>query len=194
MGGARRPRSPSTTGRSSRTCCPACTPTRAAAVIVAGERIGVVGEVDPTVLADFGITERVAWVEIDLGRLLDLPHGERPYRPVSRFPSSDIDLAFETPDAVPAAEVEAALRRAGGDLLVDLELFDVYRGPGLAAGTRSLAYRLRLQAADRTLTDAEVGEIRQRCIDAVVSSHRCVPAGLSGTTVARLFSLAREDR
>jgi phenylalanyl-tRNA synthetase beta chain len=62
------------------------------------------------------------------------------------------------------------LRRAGGDLLVDLELFDVYRGAGLAPGSRSLAYRLRLQAADRTLTDAEVGEVRQQCIRMVVSS------------------------
>ena len=149
---------------------PGLHPTRAAAISSAGERIGVVGEVDPAVLDAFGITERVAWVEVDLGRLLDLPHGERPYRPISRYPSSDIDLAFETPDAVPAADVEAALRRAGGDLLVDLELFDVYRGAGLAPGARSLAYRLRLQAADRTLTDAEVGEVRQQCIDTVVSS------------------------
>jgi phenylalanyl-tRNA synthetase beta chain len=144
--------------------------TRAAAVIVAGERIGVVGEIDPAVLADHGITERVAWVEIDLGRLFDLPPGERRYRPVSRFPSSDIDLAVETPDAVPAADVESALRRAGGDLLVRLELFDVYRGAGLRPGTRSLAYRLRLQAADRTLTDGEVAEVRRRCIDEVVTS------------------------
>jgi len=144
--------------------------TRAAAVVVAGERIGVVGEVDPAVLVDHGITERVAWLELDLGRLFDLPHGERRYRPISRFPSSDIDLAFETPDSVPAADVEAALRRAGGDLLVHLELFDVYRGSGLRPLTRSLAYRLRLQAADRTFTDAEVAGVRERCIEAVVSA------------------------
>ncbi|HEX2382507.1 MAG TPA: phenylalanine--tRNA ligase subunit beta [Acidimicrobiales bacterium] len=144
--------------------------TRAAAVVVSGERIGVLGEIDPVVLDNFGITERVAWVEVDLGRLFDLPHGERPYRPISRYPSSDIDLAFETPDAVPAADVEAALRRAAGDLLVDLELFDVYKGAGLAPGARSLAYRLRLQATDHTLTDAEVGEVRQQCIRMVVSS------------------------
>ena len=89
---------------------------------------------------------------------------------MSRFPSSDIDLAFETPNAVPAADVEGALRRSAGDLLADLDLFDVYRGAGLAPDTRSLAYRLRLQAADRTLTDAEVAEVRQRCIDAVVTA------------------------
>ncbi len=144
--------------------------TRGAAVVVAGERIGVVGEVDPAVLADHGITERVAWVEIDLGRLFELPHGERRYRPISRFPSSDIDLAFETPDSVPAADVETALRRSGGDLLGRLDLFDVYRGPGLRPRSRSLAYRLRLQAPDRTLTDAEVAEVRERCIEAVVSA------------------------
>jgi phenylalanyl-tRNA synthetase beta chain len=144
--------------------------TRSATVFVGGEPIGVVGEVDPSVLADFGISERVAWLEIDLGRLFDLPHGERPYRPVSRFPSSDIDLAFETPDAVPAQDLEQALRNAGGDLLFALELFDVYRGSGLQPGSRSLAYRLRLQASDRTLTDNEVADVRQRCIEAVVSA------------------------
>ncbi|HEY2812077.1 MAG TPA: phenylalanine--tRNA ligase subunit beta [Acidimicrobiales bacterium] len=144
--------------------------TRSAAVIVSGERVGALGEVDPTVLANHGITERVAWLEIDLGRLFDLPHGDRPYKLLSRFPSSDIDLAFETADVVPAADVERALRDAGGELLVRLELFDVYRGPGLAPDTRSLAYRLRLQAADHTLTDGEVAGIRERCIDAVQSA------------------------
>jgi phenylalanyl-tRNA synthetase beta chain len=144
--------------------------TRSAAVLVSGERIGALGEVDPAVLASHGITERVAWVEIDFGRLFDLPHGERPYQLISRFPSSDIDLAFETPESVPAANVEAELRRAGDDLLVHLDLFDVYRGPGLAPGTRSLAYHLRLQAPDRTLTDADVAEVRQRCIEAVVAA------------------------
>jgi phenylalanyl-tRNA synthetase beta chain len=144
--------------------------TRSAAVMVAGEPVGAVGEVDPGVLAEHGISERVAWIEIDLGRVFELPHGERPYRLISRFPSSDIDLAFETPNAVPASQVEDALRRGAGDLLVDLDLFDVYRGAGLARNSRSLAYRLRFQAADRTLTDAEVADVRQRCIDAVVSA------------------------
>ena len=117
----------------------------------------------------------MAWVEVDLGRLFDLPHGERPYRLISRFPSSDIDLAFETPDGVPAAAVETALRQGAGDLLVGLDLFDTYRGAGVAPGARSLAYRLRLQAADRTLTDPEVAEVRRRCIEAV--------AGATGATL-----------
>jgi phenylalanyl-tRNA synthetase beta chain len=149
---------------------PGLHPTRTAEILVQGEVVGAVGEVDPGVLAAHGISERVAWLEVDLGRLLDLPHGERPYRLVSRYPSSDVDLALSTPDGVPAADVERAIRAAAGDLLVSLQLFDVYRGQGVETGQRSLAYRLRLQAADRTLTDTEVAEVRQRCIAAAAAA------------------------
>jgi phenylalanyl-tRNA synthetase beta chain len=146
-------------------------------VSVDGEVVGIIGEVDPTVLARFGVPERVAWLEVDFGRMLDLPHGERPYRLVSRYPSSDIDLAFEVDESIPAGAVEAQLRSGTGDLLARLELFDVYRGPQVAPGTRSLAYGLRLQAADRTLTDAEVAEVRRAAIDAVEGA---LPAKLRG--------------
>jgi phenylalanyl-tRNA synthetase beta chain len=156
---------------------PGMHPTRTAEVVVAGEVLGAVGEVDPGVLEAHGITGRAAWLELDLGRLLDLPHGERPYRPVSRFPSSDIDLAFEVPDSVAAAELERILRSAAGDLLVDLRIFDVYRGPGVADGSRSLGFRLRFQAPDRTLTDADVAAVRERAIDAVQAS---LPVQLRG--------------
>ena len=61
--------------------------------------------------------------------------------------------------------MERALRASAGKLLARIELFDTYRGTGVPVGSRSLAYRLRFQAQDRTLTDAEVAEARQRCID-----------------------------
>ena len=133
--------------------------------------LGAVGEVDPGVLDAHGIGQRVAWVQLELDRLFARPRVERRYRPVSRFPSSDIDLAFVVPDVIPAGDVERTLRDAAGPLLADLRLFDVYRGPSVGEGARSLAYALRLQSPDRTLTDAEVGEVRARCIDAVESAH-----------------------
>jgi phenylalanyl-tRNA synthetase beta chain len=150
---------------------PGLHPTRTARVEVAGTPVGWVGEVDPAVAAAFDVAERVAWMEIDLTTLLELPHGECAYRPISRYPSSDIDLAFVVPEAVPAGAVEATLRGAAGELLADLRLFDVYRGGPVGAGQRSLAFRLRLQAADRTLTDAEVGTVRARCIELVEAEH-----------------------
>jgi phenylalanyl-tRNA synthetase beta chain len=156
---------------------PGLHPTRAARLVLEGRAIGCLGEIDPGILGRFAIAERVAWVELELEAVLARPGAARAYEPISRFPSSDIDLAFEVDDAVPAGAIEATIVVAGGDLLATVELFDVYRGEGLAPGRRSLAYRLRLQARDRTLTDADIAAARQTVIDAVVSTH---PAQLRG--------------
>jgi phenylalanyl-tRNA synthetase beta chain len=153
-------------------------PTRSARLVgSAGRPVGAVGEIDPAVLEEHGIGERVGWLEVDLDVAAGVPHRERIYRPVSIYPSSDVDLAFEVDDAVPATAIEAALRSAAGDNLAALRLFDVYRGPGIAEGRRSLAYALRLDAIDHTLTDDEVAEIRRRCIEVVESAY---PATLRG--------------
>ena len=144
---------------------PGLHPTRSAEVVVAGRTRGAVGEIDPEVLPACGVTGRVAWLQLDLQEVLGGPRARRRYRPVSKYPPSDVDLAFVAPDRVAAALLERALRASAGSLLVRLQLFDVYRGPGVPEGSRSLAYRLRFQAPDRTLTDAEVAQARQRCID-----------------------------
>ncbi|MEY2476764.1 MAG: phenylalanyl-tRNA synthetase beta chain, partial [Actinomycetota bacterium] len=146
-------------------------PGRTARAMVGERMVGVVGEVDPAIAEAHGIESPVAWVELDMGALFDAPRRSDELRPVSRYPSSDIDLAFTVPDDVPAAAVERSLREVGGDLLEDVRLFDVYRGEGIEDGSRSLAFRLRFCAQDRTLTDAEVGAIRARAIEAVESAH-----------------------
>jgi phenylalanyl-tRNA synthetase beta chain len=152
---------------------PGLHPTRTAAVSVGDVVVGHVGEVDPGVLEEWGIEGRVGWVGLDLGAFLPATPVYKSARPVSRFPSSDIDLAFVVPDSTPAAVVKSHLRAAAGDLLDSVVLFDVYRDDErLGPGRRSLAFRLRFQAQDRTLTDAEVGEIRARAIEAVESTHR----------------------
>ncbi len=150
-------------------------PTRRASLIIDGDEsgpaVGVVGEVDPDVLDAFGIDgarQRVGWLEVDLGILLHgAPRRSPMVAPVSKFPSSDVDLAFSVDDAVPAGRVLSVLRSAGGELLESVSLFDVFRGGATAAGTRSLAFRLRFCALDHTLTDEEVGSLRARCVDAV---------------------------
>lgn len=149
---------------------PGLHPTRAAALLAGGDEVGVAGEIDPGVLATHGIDERVAWVELDLGRLLATVPDDEPYRPVSRFPSSDVDLAFEVPGDVSARAVEATLTGAS-DLVWSVDLFDTYRGAGVAEGSRSLAYRVRFVSVDKTLTAAEVGTARQSLIDAVTTTH-----------------------
>jgi phenylalanyl-tRNA synthetase beta chain len=144
-------------------------PTRSGRLVAPGGDVGAVGEIDPAVVDAFGLQGRVGWLELDLGRLLDesvAPRRSEAAQPVSRFPSSDVDVALVVDDGVPAAAVQAALEAAGGELLERVSLFDVYRGSGVPAGQRSLAYRLRFCAPDRTLTDEEVGTLRQACIGA----------------------------
>ncbi|MEO7837002.1 MAG: phenylalanine--tRNA ligase subunit beta [Acidimicrobiales bacterium] len=150
---------------------PGLHPSRTARIHSGGAIIGHVGEIDPFVLEALGIVGRVGVLEILLEGLV--PH-QRVYvqgRPVSRHPSSDIDLAFVAADATPAAAVALTLREAAGDLLEDLHLFDVFRDARLGSECRSLAFRLRLQAQDHTLTDLEVAELRTRCIEAVKADH-----------------------
>ena len=146
---------------------PGMHPTRSAEVVIAGRQRGVVGEVAPSVLRTFGVEGRVAWLQLDLSEILNGPHGKRSYRRVSKFPSSDMDLAFAVPDSVGADKVRNTINKAGGELLVDLSLIDTYRGKGVDEGSRSLAFRLRFQAQDRTLTDADTNDARAAIIAAV---------------------------
>ena len=136
--------------------------TRSATLVAGRDAIGVVGEVAPEVLEAFDIAERVAVLELDLTSVLGQEPKPPAWKPTSRHPSSDLDLAFALPDDVPAEKLDKAIRQGAGALLVDLDLFDVYRGAGVGAGRRSLAYRLRLQAPDRNLTDADVADVRAK--------------------------------
>lgn len=149
---------------------PGMHPTRTAHIVVDGHIVGHAGEVDPAVLAAHAITERVAWLDVDLERLLGSNHGVDQYDPVSRYPSSDVDLAFEVEESVPAGDVLRTVR-AASPLVVDAQLFDVYRDERIGAGRRSLAYAVRFQAKDHTLADDEVAAARQAIIDAVTSTN-----------------------
>jgi phenylalanyl-tRNA synthetase beta chain len=150
---------------------PGLHPTRTAVLLAGGEELGAVGEVDPDVVAAHGIEGRVGWFELELERLCALPRRDPTARPVSRYPSSDVDLAFVVPEEVPAAAVAETLRRSGGEELESVRLIDVFRGPQVGEGRRSLAFRLRFAALDHTLTDDERAALRRRAIDAVVTAH-----------------------
>ncbi|MGA8297513.1 MAG: hypothetical protein WB770_10755, partial [Acidimicrobiales bacterium] len=156
-------------------------PTRVATIekmSLHGEPIGVVGEVDPEVLESIDASgRRVGWLSLDLKRFLRLERLAERARPVSRFPSSDIDLSFAVPDDVSVERLEALLEEAAGEWVERVDLVDVYRGDGLAQGTRSLTYRIRFSALDRTLTDADVSAARARCIAAAETETGAVLRG-----------------
>jgi len=136
---------------------------RAARLIVAGQEIGLLGEVHPLVRENFGLpAQRVCLAEFDLEALLAQVPETRYYEPLSRFPAVTRDLALVVDEGVPAAQVREAIVKAGGKLLQQVELFDVYRGEQVPPDKKSLAYTLTYQADDRTLVDEEVSRLQTR--------------------------------
>jgi phenylalanyl-tRNA synthetase beta chain len=153
---------------------------RAAHIVVDGAAVGAVGEVDPGVRARIGLTGPgarggadvpVAALEVNLSRLFDALRKERRSVTPSRYPASTIDLAFVLDESVPAGAAQRSLSAAAGDLLEDIRLFDIFRSDALGPNKKSLAFALRFRAPDRTLTDEEVGGLRQRGIDAMAKEH-----------------------
>ncbi len=133
-----------------------------AAKVVAGERgLGWIGEMHPLVTRAWELADPVGAFELDVDALAELSlRREEAYRDVTSFPAVLQDIAVVVPDDVPAAEIEAAVRAGGGELLESLGVFDLYRGEQLGEGNKSLALRLEFRAPDRTLTDDEVAGLR----------------------------------
>jgi phenylalanyl-tRNA synthetase beta chain len=137
-------------------------PGRCAAVLLEDRPVGLLGQLHPRVAVAWELPAATFAVELELAPLLAAVPRMRPAPTPSPYPELTFDVAFLVPPGVAASDLEAALREAGGDLLTRLTLFDAYEGPPLPPGHRNLAYRVALQAADRTLTDADGAAIRDR--------------------------------
>ena len=142
-------------------------PGRSATVLVDGEAVGVVGELHPRVSREHEVTGRLAVCELELDALSRAASDHVVVREVPRFPPVRRDLAFIVADGVPAGEVLAAVEEAAGDMLGRCVLFDVFRGPPLQPGTKSLAFAIDLRAHDRTLTSEESEPIVAAIVDSV---------------------------
>ena len=145
-------------------------PSRCARVLVGDEEFGHAGELHPRVCQAHGLPRGTAALEIDLDVLMQ--HAvDAPRAPsYSHQPLAKEDVALVVDAAVPAAAVEAALRRGAGELLESVRLFDVYTGPQVGEGRKSLAFALRFRAPDRTLTEAETGAARDAAVAAAAEA------------------------
>jgi phenylalanyl-tRNA synthetase beta chain len=135
-------------------------PRGAAWIEVAGKRVGSLGPLHPDVLDAFDLADAgsIVVVEVDLAALAAIGVAPVRFVPLPRFPASTRDLAVVVADAVPAGDVERAVREAAGDLAEEVSLFDRFVGGSVPAGHASLALHVVYRAADRTLTDAEVDQ------------------------------------
>jgi phenylalanyl-tRNA synthetase beta chain len=143
-------------------------PTRSGRVRVGDETIAVIGEIDPLAQEIFNLSNRrLGWLVVDVGLLALCSQRTSQAQPVSHFPSADVDLAFVLPETVPAYVLEDAIRHAAGELGESVRLVDTYRGRGVDEGSRSLSYRVRFCAADRTLGDRDISDARAQIITTV---------------------------
>jgi phenylalanyl-tRNA synthetase beta chain len=137
-------------------------PGRAANILLNGDKIGYLGEVHPKIADKFELPmERLAVAEINLEKILPLIRLEN-YRNVPRLQTVSQDLAIILAEDTIAANVEKLIRETGGSMLVNVTLFDIYRGKPIPEGKKSLAYRMYFQPEDRTLTEAEVTKLREK--------------------------------
>ncbi len=144
-------------------------PARAAAVSLAGAEVGWVGELHPSLLDDLDARTGVAF-ELDVEPLLAASvAGEEFYEDVTTHPAIAEDIAVLAERELSSERIRSTVIDAGGDLLRSATVFDVYEGEQVPAGKRSLALRLEFQATDRTLTDAEVAEVRSGVVAALAS-------------------------
>lgn len=149
---------------------PGLHPGRGARVVLDDVVVGLVGEVDPRACEAYGFDVRVAWVELDLDAVLALPADPRVEVAISRYPGNDFDLAFVVPDAVAVSAVQATIVDAVGDVLAGISVFDVFELPD-TKGHRSVAFHVQCIAPDRTLTDDEIGVIRENILTSVEQQH-----------------------
>jgi phenylalanyl-tRNA synthetase beta chain len=137
-------------------------PGRCAAVLVGQRPVGLLGQLHPRVAAALELPAASFAAELEVAPLLAAVPRMRPAPTPSPYPELSFDVAFLVPPGVAAGDLEAVLREAAGELLTRLTLFDAYEGPPLPPGHRNLAYRVALQAADRTLTDRDGTAVRDR--------------------------------
>ncbi len=146
-------------------------PGRSAGLYIGRERIGAFGEIHPQVAARFKLTEaKVIYGELQVAPLIQRHQRLHTITPLPTTPAVLEDIALIVSADLPAGEVEAVIRQAGGRLLRDVTLFDVYSGDPIPAGKKSLAYSLTYQDENCTLTDKNAAKIRRKIIGA--ARHR----------------------
>ena len=137
---------------------PSYHPGRCAGVYAGEKMLGVVGQIHPAVAANYDVDCELYCAELSFEALLEAQGPGAEYRALPRFPAVSRDIAVVCAEEVTVGALEACIRRAGGKLLREVVLFDIYRGQGVAEGSKSVAFSLTLRSDERSITAAEADE------------------------------------
>ena len=141
---------------------PALHPGVSARILRNGEYVGDIGLIHPLVQKALGLKKKVFLFQLKMRALTT--RSVTSYADFSKFPSIRRDFAIVIDSGVPAVKILNTVKKNAGDLLQDISIFDIYEGENIAAGKKSLAFSVVLQAQDRTLEDAAIQEISDRIV------------------------------
>jgi len=140
---------------------------KCAEIKVNHEEIGFLGEISPRILDEMKIEGKIVLFDIDFEKLIKLASEEHEYLPISRYPAAVRDLAVLVPRLVRVEEVLNKIEAAGGPLIRDIDLFDIYEGEEIPRGKKNLAFHIIYQSDVRTLSSKEIDEIQNKIIKAL---------------------------
>lgn len=140
-------------------------PGRTAVIKLGDEVLSVIGEVHPAVLNNYEIGTKAYVAQVDFAALVKYGDNKRSYKALPKFPASSRDLSFVCDSDVPVMKIEKIIAKAVGKILEDIALFDVYVGSQIPEGKKSVAFSVRMRAADRTLTDAQADSAVKKAVD-----------------------------
>jgi phenylalanyl-tRNA synthetase beta chain len=144
-------------------------PTRSAVIMVDGKQIGFIGQLHPEVAEAWDINQAVTVCEIDVAVLVSIANLVPRIAVLPRYPAATRDLALVVPKEVSALQIEKAIRKAGGGLVSQVRLFDLYQGKQVPGGHRSLAYSITFRHEEGTLTEAEINKVQGNIESALFS-------------------------
>ena len=149
-------------------------PGRCAQIKVGDMPIGIIGEIHPEIAKDFGIDTKVFGAEMSFDVLIKEANIKRVYVPLAKYPSINRDIALLVKEDTQVGDLEKIIKAHGTDLLVKVQLFDVYRGNQVEEGKKSCAFTLEYRAKDRTLKEEEVNSIHQEVLNALKEEANAV--------------------
>ena len=143
-------------------------PGRCARLVAAdGEMLGIFGQLHPLTAQNYGFNAPVYAAELDFDAIFEHCDGVIEYKPLPKFPASTRDFSFVCDEALEVGKLSALIARAGGKLVEDVKLFDIYRGTQLGEGKKSVSFRVTLRASDRTLTVEEADKVSSKILSSL---------------------------
>ncbi|MDY4250870.1 phenylalanine--tRNA ligase subunit beta [Clostridium sp.] len=143
---------------------PSYHPGKTAALMRGNKKVGVLGEVHPDVSENYGVDTNCYLAELNLDLLFEYAKTDKKYKALPKFPAVTRDIALLVNDEVLVQEIEETIRRAGGNLVEKVELFDIYKGAQIPEGKKSIAYAIAYRDEKKTLTDNDVNKVHDKIL------------------------------